>query len=165
MVIIVIGLPGSGKSYFASRLSEVLNAVYFSSDQFRKKNFSGMKYSMNEKLIVYEKLLSETLKNINNGKNVVLDGTFYKQSIREQFISALLEINQKIIFIEIRAEPELIQERLKGLRKDSDADYQVYQKLITEYEPLTESHLTLFSRNDNIEYMLQEALEHIANNS
>lgn len=120
---------------------------------------------MNEKLIVYEKLLSETLKNINNGKNVVLDGTFYKQSIREQFISALLEINQKIIFIEIRAEPELIQERLKGLRKDSDADYQVYQKLITEYEPLTESHLTLFSRNDNIEYMLQEALEHIANNS
>jgi predicted kinase len=165
MVIIVTGLPGSGKSYFASKLSEALKASYFSSDQFRKFFFSGIKYSTTEKLKVYQKLLSETLEAVDNGKDVVLDGTFYKQSIREEFKSALLKINQKIIFIEVRAESQLIKDRLKKLREDSDADYDVYQKLLAEYEPLTENHLILLSGNDNIEQMLREALEYTAKNS
>jgi predicted kinase len=114
---------------------------------------------------VYEKLLSGTLKEVNNGNNVVLDGTFYKQSLRDKFISALSEQNQKIIFIEIRAESELIKDRLKGIRKDSDADYEVYKKLLSEYEPLKENHLTLFSENDNGENMLKEALEYINRHS
>jgi predicted kinase len=165
MVIIIAGLPGSGKSYFAGRLSECLSALYFSSDQFRKIFFTGIKYSPDEKLAVYEKLLSETLKAANSKKNIVLDGTFYKKSIREKFRAALLANNQKIIFIEIRAESELIKDRLKGIRKDSDADYEVYQKLLTEFEPLEENHLTLFSEMDNVEYMLKESLDYISKNS
>jgi predicted kinase len=165
MVIIVAGLPGSGKSYFAERLSERFNALYLSSDKLRKKIFRDINYSQDEKLAVYEKLLSEALKSENIKRNVVLDGTFYKKIIREKFRSAFSKINQKVIFIEIRAESELIKDRLKGIRKDSDADYEVYKKLLAEFEPLKENHLTLFSEKDNVEYMLKEAQDYISKNS
>ncbi|MBL0741046.1 AAA family ATPase [Chryseolinea lacunae] len=33
----VVGLPGSGKSFFASRFAEALGAVYLSSDVMRMK--------------------------------------------------------------------------------------------------------------------------------
>ena len=165
MVIIVAGLPGSGKSYFAGRLSELLNATYFSNDQLRKNYLPEKNYSSNAKLMVYDKMLSETLNAVNDRKNVILDGTFYKESIREKFISTLSKKNQKIIFIEINAEPELIKERLKETRKDSDADYKIYQKIRAEYEPITQHHLTLLSRKDNINSMLKKASEYIAKNS
>jgi len=35
MIIIVFGLPGSGKSYFASKLAERINARYINSDVIR----------------------------------------------------------------------------------------------------------------------------------
>jgi predicted kinase len=165
MVIIVTGLPGSGKSYFAGRLAEAIGAQYFSSDQFRKKFFSGAEYSHHEKFNVYKKLLSETLNAVDNEKDIVLDATFYKQIIRDEFISALEAKDEKIIFIEIKADKELIRERVKVARKDSDADYEVYKKILSEYEPITANHLTLFSGKENIQYMLKEALEYVADNS
>ena len=57
MVVIVFGLPGSGKSYFASRLAKKLEADYISSDQVRKKLFTRPDYSEEGKKQVYKKLV------------------------------------------------------------------------------------------------------------
>ena len=37
MVVIVFGLPGSGKSYFASRLAGIISADYINSDRVRRE--------------------------------------------------------------------------------------------------------------------------------
>ena len=37
MLIAVMGLPGSGKSYFAHKLAGKLKAIYIGSDQVREK--------------------------------------------------------------------------------------------------------------------------------
>ena len=59
MVILVLGLPGSGKSYFAGRLAQKINAEYLNSDQIRKEMFQGRTYSDSEKAKVYEALLQK----------------------------------------------------------------------------------------------------------
>lgn len=82
MIVIVTGLPGSGKSYFASHLSPLIDAVCINSDRIRKKMFTERIYSEAEKLSVYKEMLAEMKASVQRHKNVVLNATFYKKRIR-----------------------------------------------------------------------------------
>lgn len=73
MIIIVFGLPGSGKSYFASRLAKMINAGYVSSDKVRKELFKESVYSEQEKRAVYDKMLQQMEQAIQQKNNLVLD--------------------------------------------------------------------------------------------
>jgi len=90
----------------------------------------------------------------------VLDGTFYKDSIRKQFIAEAGE-NTIIHFIEIKAAEALIRERLKQSRADSEADMKVYYIVKAQFESLEEKHLVLESTNDNISDMLEAAIRYL----
>ena len=61
MIVIVFGLPGSGKSYFATRLVKKLKARYVSSDIIRKDFTFKSKYSYSAKWRMYMKMLEEML--------------------------------------------------------------------------------------------------------
>ncbi|PUZ26384.1 hypothetical protein DCC81_11660 [Chitinophaga parva] len=160
MIIIVTGLPSSGKSYFASHLSALINAVYINSDQVRKRLFIRRTYSEAEKLSVYAHMLREMKDAVRQHKDVVMDATFYKKSIRENFLRQAGG-TETVAFIEIKADEALIKDRLKQARTDSEADFEVYQKIKEQWEPLEEPHLTLQSTNKNIDSMLAQAGDYL----
>jgi len=155
MIIMVFGLPGSGKSYFASRVADMIHGDYINSDKLRRQMFGTRTYSIKEKLSVYNEMLTKIQKAIKENKNVVLDATFYTNEIRKKFIDEVKD-NDHLIFIEVRAEESLIMERLKRPRGDSEADFEVYKKINQDWEPLYENHLILQSTDDNIENMLEK---------
>lgn len=158
MIVFVAGLPGSGKSYFAKKLAEILHAEYLSSDKLRKELFTQLTYSDSEKAAVYKNMLEKMEKATAQNKNVVLDATFHKKSRRDLFSN---HANDAIHFIEIRADKEIIKERLEKPRPHSDADYRVHQKIKKEWEPLAEEHLQLHSTNNNIDQMLGVAIKYL----
>lgn len=160
MLIIVMGLPGSGKSYFASRLAAAIHADHISSDSIRKTMIAKRTYSIKEKLSVYNEMLAQMKHAIKQNKDLVMDATFYKHSIRNKFIDETQNTGG-IIFIEVRAEESLIQERLKHTRPDSEADFKVYKRIQTQWEPLQEEHLIVQSTNNNINDMLHTAIEYL----
>ena len=161
MIVIVFGLPGSGKSYFASRLAKLINADYILSDKVRKNMLIKRTYSEKEKLSVYNEMRAQMKQAIKKNKNVVLDATFYKSDIRKKFINDASR-EEAIIFIEVKADERLIRERLKQLReRDSEADFKVYEIIKAQWEPLHEKHLILQSTDDNIDDMLHEAIDYL----
>jgi predicted kinase len=160
MIIIVFGLPGSGKSYFASHLASMINAEYINSDKVRRTMFDTRTYSKKEKLAVYNEMISQIGEAVRQHKDLVLDATFYKNDVRKRFLDKA-ENNDDIIFIEIRAEEHLIRERLKKPRKYSEADLKVYQKIKKQWEPLKETHLILQSTDDNIRDMLEKTADYL----
>jgi predicted kinase len=160
MVVIVMGLPGSGKSHLASRLAAMIHADYISSDQVRKKMRANRTYSAKEKAWVYAEMMDQMKQAVKRNENVVLDATFYKGAIRKQFIDEAKD-GGGIIFIEVKAEESIIKERLKQKREDSDADFKVYKIIKAQWEPLQERHLILQSTNDNVDDMLQKAMAHL----
>jgi predicted kinase len=160
MVIIITGLPGSGKSYFAERLAQNLQAEYASSDSIRKTKFLNRTYSAKEKEMVYEEMLNRMLLSISHGKDIILDGTFYLDRLRQMFVRHALP-DCTIIFIEVTADESLIQERLKKARTDSEADEKIYHLIKSQWEPLNEPHLTLHSTNENMNEMLELAHQYI----
>jgi predicted kinase len=161
MIIIVFGLPGSGKSYFASRLAETLKAIYINTDEERLKMFSARTYTDEEKMKVYNSILEKMKTAIQNKLNVVLDGTFYKESLRNKFEEAARKSNEKIIYMEVTADENTIKERLSKPRQYSEADYDVYLKLKASAEPLLKDHLVLVSSDDNIDSMIATATVYI----
>jgi predicted kinase len=160
VIVIVFGLPGSGKSCLATNLAEMIKADYINSDQVRRTMFTVRTYSAREKLSVYNKMLVQMRNAVQQHKNLVLDATFYTNDIRKKFLDAAEGIDD-IIFVEVRAEESLIRERLKRPRKDSEADFGVYRKIKKQWEPLDKDHLILQSTDDNITEMLERTAAYL----
>lgn len=160
MVILVLGLPGSGKSYFAARLSKMTNTGYLNSDRVRKEIFEKRTYEKEEKDFVYNFLLDKMSTTVNEGKSLIIDATFSLEEIRKQFINKM-KGRESIYFIEVWANEEIIKKRLKKSRPYSEADFEVYQLIKNNWEPLNEPHLKLESTDDNIDEMLQKAATYL----
>ena len=156
-----MGLPGSGKSFFSQHLAKALNAEYLSSDRVRNTLKMSGKYTLNDKLYVYEWLANLAEGAIDRKAKVVVDATFYLHQTREFFLEIAKRRNIEMKCILIQASETLIKKRLEEHRKESEADYKVYKKIKKEYENIDLPCLRLTSKSDNIDLMLQQALDFI----
>lgn len=81
-VVVMSGLPATGKSSLARILTDTLAAEHLSTDDLREQMFPGpehdrdFKYSATAKRQVYARLFSEADRVLARGCSVVLDGTF-----------------------------------------------------------------------------------------
>lgn len=160
MIVIVFGLPGSGKSFFASRLAKMIDADYINSDRIRKEMFKRRTYSEQEKTAVYNAMLEKMRDAIDQRKNLVLDATFHKNETRKLFLQEI-KGKDKIYFMKVWTAENIARERLKESRPYSEADYEVYKLIRQHWEALNEPHLMLESTNENIKIMLQKAAEYL----
>lgn len=161
MIVIVFGLPGSGKSYFAEQLAAKLDAKRLSTDELRKKRFPEPQYSQNEKMQVYGMLIQAVRLNLKDNSILILDGTFYKKEIRETFAWTAQRLGDDLKYIEVRADEDLIKERTSQQREDSDANYQAYLTVKEGFEPMRDTHLVLKSTDGNIDEMLDRAVHYL----
>lgn len=145
MIIIVFGLPATGKTFFAKRLANEYKGAYLSTDLEREKQGLRGDYDQQSKNLVYNELLVQLAAHVQYKKNVIVDGTFHKDSERERFIEKAEQLEQDLFFIETKATDQTVQQRLKTKRKHSDADYKVYLQIKSEFEPVYQSHLILWS--------------------
>ena len=161
MVILVYGLPGSGKTFLAKNLAEKINAVHLNSDRIRKEIGKWDKYTKEAKQDVYGTLLKKMQEMVLTGNNVIIDATFYKEKIRNEFLEASDQLGKPCKLIEVRAGEPTIKKRLSKPRVDSQADFEIYQKIRDEFEEVKEKHLTLFSDEITIEEMIKRALTYL----
>lgn len=161
MIIVVAGLPGSGKSYFASRLAVRLGAEYWNSDQVRKRLAAMGKYSLDDKLRIYEYMAQMAAAAVRAGKPAVVDATFYHHSMRDLFNGTARDCHCRIHFILVTASEAVTRERLSRPRPDSEADFGVYQSMKDLFEKFEGPHLLLHSKNDNVEEMIEVALKYL----
>lgn len=161
MIVLVLGLPASGKSYFATRLAKKLGAKYLGSDRLRKQLLQEPRYTTEEKERIYAEMQRQTSLALSQKEDVVLDATFYKEELRSLFAALARNEGTELIYIEVRTTEAIARQRLNRPRKDSDADYEVYKKVKEEFEPLRQEHLVLQSTEDNIDEMLEKAMKYI----
>ncbi len=155
-VIVLIGLSGSGKSYFAKRLAECCGYEVLRSDVIRKElaglkptesakaAFGGGIYTPQMTERVYQTLLRRAKDIVSKGGKVVLDATFLRKWQRElvfrHFPSA--------VFVWINEPEEVVIKRLQSRKGDvSDADVSVYRKQKKIFEPPEESLTTFVLRS------------------
>lgn len=157
MLVIIFGLPGSGKSYFANQLSHVLAIPHLKSDDARDTIDKRGDYDPESKATVYQTLITKAEEQLATYTAVIVDATFHKKWMREIVEAKAHEHNQSLRFIQLVADEAIIQQRVNKNRPDSDADYDIYQKLKAEADPLQASHLILDSSQQKMNFMLKQA--------
>jgi len=119
------------------------------------------KYKNEDKQQVYDRMVYLTAKAFQEGKDLILDATFIKENLRQQFIALALSWNSPYFIIWIEAAEEVIKKRLSVERNDSEADYQVYLKLSKIFEAPEQPYLKLESKQDNINDLLIQAEKYL----
>ena len=162
MLIMITGLPGSGKTTFAKALADSLNAVHLNTDIIRTRMGRRGKYDETAKSIIYAKMLKQTESYLHRGEGVVVDATFYKAALRKPYRQLAKKYKKQLIWIKVTALESVIKERMQQKRHYSEADFEVYLTIKDIYEPLEEGHLILHSDSYSVEKMITKTKEYLA---
>lgn len=162
VLVVVFGLPGTGKTTFAESLSAHLHIPHFNTDKIRTEMGLRGRYDPATKARVYDYLLQRAEAELQSGNRVILDGTFYLKGLRQRLRALAGRYRARISWIEISAGEQTIAERVSQTRPYSEADLAAYARVKKAFEPLEEEHLTLFSDRMTSAQMLEKALGFIA---
>jgi len=146
-LIVMCGLPGSGKSSAARAIARPFGAAIHRSDVIRKE-LAGVRpddhmhseiYSGDMSERTYRTMLERCAADVRAGRTTIADATFVKAAHREPFLAAARQLGVPGLFVWTRADEETIRRRLARRAGEagevSDADWLVYQKLKAEFEP------------------------------
>jgi len=153
-LIVVSGLPGTGKSYFSRRLAERLPFLILESDALRKQLFPAPTYSAEESSYLFRTIYQLIENLLKKGTPVILDATNLEERHRERLYNIAERHEAKLIIVNVQAPPELVQKRLKKrvVTKESgeksDADWGVYQKMKPTAEKIIRRHFTVDTSKD-----------------
>lgn len=135
-VVLVGGMPGTGKSTLARSLASRAGFEVVRSDLVRKQLAATSDpppahlYSPEWDDRTYDACLARVERGLWEGRRVLVDATFRDATRRRQFLDAARNWAVPTVALQCQASPELVRERLEGRRDDpSDADWQVYQRL------------------------------------
>ena len=166
LLIIVSGLPGSGKSYFSRRLAERLPLSIIESDAMRQLLAPKPNYSQSESERLFRAchmLIGDLLR---RGISVIFDATNLIERNREELYRIADSAEAKLIIVRLEAPPELVRQRMArrqtGIDPDdkSEANWQVYQRMTATAQKIRRNHFAVDTSKDiapAIEKIVREA--------
>ena len=151
-LVVVSGLPGTGKSYFSKRLAERVPCLVLESDALRKTLFSPPSYSPRESAKLFRiihQLLTELLE---KRISVILDATNLSEKFRKQLYGIADQLSIRLILVRVEAPPEVVYRRLESRAKDSenksDADWAVYRRMQPTVDEIRRNHYVVDTSQD-----------------
>ncbi len=153
-LIVVSGLPGTGKSHFCRKLAERIDLVILESDSLRKLLFPTPAYSKEESTQLFRACHGLVEELLRKGISVALDATNLEEHNREQLYHIADQSGARLIIVRMEAPPEVVQQRLerRSRREDqldhSEADWNVYSKMKPTVEKIGRNHFAVDSSKD-----------------
>lgn len=155
-LIVLCGLPGTGKSYFAAALARRAAVVILSSDRIRKILVAEPRYSRGEHRRVFAAahlLLAELL---GAGYAVVFDATNRTERARQPLYAIAESAGARLVILEFDVPEEVARRRLEGRAAGaaagyvdySDADWRIYCQMRQGGEPIRRPHWRVDSTGD-----------------
>ncbi|MEM6265357.1 MAG: ATP-binding protein [Bacteroidota bacterium] len=160
-IVVVCGLPGTGKTTFAKALATAIDADHHNSDKVRHASRKRGQYELATRLKIYESLRELAETSLAAKRSVVIDATFYLQKMRKYFLPPAVPVNVTTAFIHMTAEESLIEQRTAQRRTYSEANFDVYLKLKSGWEPLEYPHLVLESESMPLEDLVNKATRYL----
>lgn len=149
LLLINVGVSGSGKTSTSSLLAESLPAIHIRSDIERKRlypNLSGPAlYTRDISQQTYDRLLNLAKSLLKSGYSVIVDATFLEYGSRTVFRRQAENLSLPFLFLQYEApEKELkkrVVKRLQSKKDSSDATVAVLEKQLQNREALRPEEL------------------------
>ena len=182
-LLLVGGLPGTGKSTLAQSLGEQAGFCVVRSDVVRKELAASLSqegstrpgaiafgqgiYSPEWTERTYAECLSRAREQLFEGNRVLVDANFREEGQRCSFLQMALQAGVPAILLFCEASPGVARSRLDARRDDaSDADWSVYQQVARRWEeiaPDTRRQMAEIATDAGPEESLRDALTILRN--
>lgn len=116
MLFYTVGLPGAGKTTFASRLSYWLGAPHLRGDKIGLELFRFPTFSPQERQMVYAEMRRRAGDNLRSGKAVLYDAAVNTRAQRQQLVSLAKQHSGQAIGVWVEAPLPLAKKRAGSLR-------------------------------------------------
>ena len=154
-LIVVMGLPGVGKSHCARLLCAQLGAAHVASDELRSRLFIAASYADAENRAVFAAATALVDSLLGEGHRVVVDATNLVARNRAGTVEAACRRGVHVTFVRITASDEDARSRLASRRDaraagdHSEADEHIYERMRAQpFEPPAEGFLELVNGPD-----------------
>ena len=155
VLVMLTGLPGTGKSHLARCLAEVIPFSIVESDRVRKTLFPNAQYSGEESHWVHLTCHAVMEKLLKKGVRVIYDATNLHERHREQVYRLADDLGVKLIVVKVTAPEAVASARLQGRQENkdedqgvSDADWRVYRRMARDVDPIRRNFVVVDTSRD-----------------
>lgn len=162
MIIVLFGLPGTGKTTVREELRKYVDFYCFSTDELRRDvlSYSSGAFSYedtapltwDEILMAYRIVCYAAKPLLELKKNVLFDASFSSKVMRQYVIDLAKKTERDIYFLEIICPEDMVKERLfmrlNEKTSESNAGWEVYKKVKNSFEPFEEDHFVIDTSKD-----------------
>ena len=146
LLVAMCGLPGTGKSHFAAKLTSQVPFLVLETDRLRKVLVEHPKYTAGEHRRVFSSCYYLIKEYLSNGYSVLFDAT----NLNEEFRTYLYDISEStgapLALVHVTAPADTVRRRLKQRKSErhantySDAGWLIYTRLAPVEEPVQRDH-------------------------
>lgn len=154
-LVVLMGLPGVGKSHCARLLAARLGAAQVATDQLRSRLFIAASYTIEENATIFRCVEALTTRLLAEGHRVIVDATNLAAQHREASVAAARREGVPLVFVRVVSDEGAILARLAARRSaraaddHSDADVRVYERMRARvFEPPDSGFLELQNGDD-----------------
>ena len=154
LLVAMCGLPGTGKSYFAAKLTEQVPFLILETDRLRKVLVEHPRYSTQEHRRVFRSCYQLIQYYLINGYSVLFDATNLNEEFRTYLYDIAEATHAPLALVHATAPENTVRRRLKQRKADrhantySDAGWLIYTRLAPVEEPVQRDHYALDTSKD-----------------
>lgn len=134
-LIIMVGIPGSGKTFFAEHFSSTFKAPFINLNYLRSNLFTNPTFSDQEDQItknVSDYMLDQMLK---TNQTIIYEGLSDRRAERIEIVRKAREAGYESLLIWVQTEPVTAKKRATAKSNDNQMSNEVFNEKIKRFSP------------------------------